>query len=64
MSAGATGGAFLRNVGIATYGHSGLSGEATENRAHGRDERILVKSFHEGVEYLYRLVKALAGGRP
>ena len=62
MSAGATDGAFLRNAGIATYGHSGLSGEATENRAHGRDERILVKSFHEGVEYLYRLVKALAGG--
>ena len=63
MSAGATDGAFLRNIGIATYGHSGLSGEVTENRAHGRDERILVKSFHEGVEYLYRLVKALAGGR-
>ena len=63
MSAGATDGPFLRNAGIATYGHSGLSGEATENRAHGRDERILVKSFHEGVEYLYRLVKALAGGR-
>jgi acetylornithine deacetylase/succinyl-diaminopimelate desuccinylase-like protein len=63
MSAGATDGAFLRNAGIPTYGHSGLSGEATENRAHGRDERILVKSFYEGVEYLYRLVKALAGGR-
>jgi acetylornithine deacetylase/succinyl-diaminopimelate desuccinylase-like protein len=64
MSAGATDGAFLRNAGIATYGHSGLSGEASENRAHGRDERILVKSFHEGVEYLYRLVKAIAGGKP
>jgi acetylornithine deacetylase/succinyl-diaminopimelate desuccinylase-like protein len=63
MSAGATDGAFLRNAGIPTYGHSGLSGEATENRAHGRDERILVKSFHEGVAYLYRLVMALAGGR-
>jgi acetylornithine deacetylase/succinyl-diaminopimelate desuccinylase-like protein len=63
MSAGATDGAFLRNAGIATYGYSGLAGEATENRAHGRDERILVKSFYEGVEHLYRLVKVLAGGR-
>ena len=63
MSAGATDGAMLRNAGIPTYGHSGLAGEVTENRAHGRDERILVKSFGEGVEYLYRLVKMLAGGR-
>ncbi|HUQ29861.1 MAG TPA: M20/M25/M40 family metallo-hydrolase, partial [Usitatibacter sp.] len=63
MIAGATDGAFLRNAGIPTYGHSGLATEVTENRAHGRDERIPVKSFYEGLEYLYRLVKVLAGGR-
>jgi acetylornithine deacetylase/succinyl-diaminopimelate desuccinylase-like protein len=62
MAAGATDGAFLRNAGIPTYGHSGLATEVTENRAHGRDERIPVKSFYEGLEYLYRLVKALGGG--
>jgi acetylornithine deacetylase/succinyl-diaminopimelate desuccinylase-like protein len=62
MSAGATDGAFLRNAGIPTYGHSGLAGEVSENRAHGRDERILVRSFYQGVDYLYRLVKTLAGG--
>jgi len=62
MAAGATDGAFLRNAGIPTYGHSGLATEVTENRAHGRDERIPVKSFYQGQEYLYRLVKALAGG--
>ena len=27
------------------------------------DERILVKSFYEGKEHLYRLVKLLAGGQ-
>ena len=27
------------------------------------DERVLVKSFYQGVEYLYRLVKDLSGGR-
>ena len=63
MSAGATDGSYLRNAGIPTYGHSGLAGDIAENRAHGRDERILVKSFFEGGEYLYRLVKAFAGGR-
>ena len=63
MSAGATDGSYLRNAGIPTYGHSGLAGDVAENRAHGRDERILVKSFFEGGEYLYRLVKAFAGGQ-
>jgi acetylornithine deacetylase/succinyl-diaminopimelate desuccinylase-like protein len=62
MVAGATDGAFLRNAGIPTYGHSGLATEVSENRAHGRDERVPVKSFYEGLEYLYRLVKVLAGG--
>src|SRR6185369_9139026 len=60
MSAGATDGSFLRNAGIPTYGHSGLAGDINENRAHGQDERIPVKSFFEGSEYLYRLVKALS----
>jgi acetylornithine deacetylase/succinyl-diaminopimelate desuccinylase-like protein len=63
MSTGATDGSFLRNAGIPTYGHSGLASDIAENRAHGRDERIRVESFFEGGEYLYRLVKAFAGGQ-
>jgi acetylornithine deacetylase/succinyl-diaminopimelate desuccinylase-like protein len=63
MSAGASDGAFMRNAGIATYGHSGLASEVSENRAHGRDERVQVDSFNKGVEYLYRLGKVLGGGR-
>jgi acetylornithine deacetylase/succinyl-diaminopimelate desuccinylase-like protein len=31
-------------------------------RAHGKDERVAVKSFFDGSEYLYRLVKHLSGG--
>jgi acetylornithine deacetylase/succinyl-diaminopimelate desuccinylase-like protein len=62
MSAGATDGSYLRNAGIPTYGHSGLAGDLSDFRAHGKDERVLVKSFYEGDEYLYRLVKMLAGG--
>lgn len=63
MSTGATDGSFLRNAGIPTYGHSGLGMNMDDIRAHGKDERVLVKSFYEGSEYLYLLVKALAGGR-
>jgi len=62
MSTGATDGSFLRNVGIPTYGHSGLAGDVDDVRAHGRDERVSVKAFDNGLEYLYRLVKVLAGG--
>jgi acetylornithine deacetylase/succinyl-diaminopimelate desuccinylase-like protein len=62
MSAGATDGSYLRNAGIPTYGHSGLAGDINDGRAHGKDERIPVKSFYQGDEYLYRLVKMLSGG--
>jgi acetylornithine deacetylase/succinyl-diaminopimelate desuccinylase-like protein len=60
MLAAATDGSFLRNAGIPTYGHSGLASDVADVRIHGRDERILVKSFLDGLEYQYRLVKLLA----
>ena len=62
MSAGATDGSFLRNAGIPTYGHSGMATDINDVRAHGKDERVPVKSFYQGNEYLYRLVKMLSGG--
>ncbi|HEY3306031.1 MAG TPA: M20/M25/M40 family metallo-hydrolase [Candidatus Binatia bacterium] len=60
MSTGATDSRFLRNAGIPAYGHSGLASEPGDNRAHGKDERLAVKSFFDGLEYQYRLVKALS----
>jgi acetylornithine deacetylase/succinyl-diaminopimelate desuccinylase-like protein len=62
MSAGATDGLFLRNAGIPTYGHSGLASDVDDVRAHGKDERVAVKSFFDGAEYLHRLVRRLSGG--
>jgi acetylornithine deacetylase/succinyl-diaminopimelate desuccinylase-like protein len=62
MSAGATDGRFLRNIGIPTYGHSGLAADIFDVRAHGKDERVEVKATFEGEQYLYELVKALSGG--
>ena len=63
MSTGATDGRFLRNAGIPTYGHSGLGGDIFDVRAHGKDERVNVKQFYEGQEYLYQLVKLYTGGK-
>ena len=64
MSTGATDGWHLRAAGIPTYGVSGLFGDMDDSRAHGRDERMLVKSFFDGQQFLYDLVRELAGGRP
>ncbi len=61
MSTGATDGAYLRKDGIPTYGVSGIFGDITDVRAHGKDERIGIKSFYEGQEFLYRVVKEMSG---
>jgi acetylornithine deacetylase/succinyl-diaminopimelate desuccinylase-like protein len=60
MSTGATDGLYLRNAGIPTYGVSGFFEDVDDTRAHGRDERLGVRQFYEGKEFLYRLVKALS----
>jgi acetylornithine deacetylase/succinyl-diaminopimelate desuccinylase-like protein len=59
MQPGATDGRFLRAAGIPTFGVSGLFHDVTDVRAHGRDERIPIKSFQESQEFVYRLVKLL-----
>jgi len=61
MSTGATDGATLRRIGIPVYGVTGLFVPYGENRMHGRDERLPVRSFREGLEFHYRLLKAFAG---
>ena len=58
MVPGSTDGRVLRNAGIPTYGHTGRAGD--EERAHGKDERVAVKSVFGSTEYLYRLVKRLS----
>jgi acetylornithine deacetylase/succinyl-diaminopimelate desuccinylase-like protein len=62
MSAAGTDSTYLRNAGIPAYGHSGLADDVDDFRAHGKDERVPVKSFFEGQEHLYRLVKTRSGG--
>lgn len=59
MSSGATDGSYVRNAGIPVYGVGGIFSEPTESRAHGRDERVDVRRFYEGVEFARVLVESL-----
>ncbi|HET8623433.1 MAG TPA: M20/M25/M40 family metallo-hydrolase [Gemmatimonadales bacterium] len=61
MSMGATDGLFTRIAGIPTYGVSAIFDDPNDVRAHGRDERVNVKAFHDAAEFWYRLVKTLTG---
>jgi acetylornithine deacetylase/succinyl-diaminopimelate desuccinylase-like protein len=63
MSTGATDGLYLRNAGIPTFGIDATFGDIDDVRAHGRDERVGVKQFHEGLEFQYRLIRMLASSR-
>jgi acetylornithine deacetylase/succinyl-diaminopimelate desuccinylase-like protein len=63
MATGATDGVYLRNAGIPVYGVSGFFMDVDDVRAHGRDERIGVREFFAGREFLYRLVKTLSATR-
>jgi len=62
MSTGATDSHYLRAVGIPSYGISGLFSLPGETNAHGRDEKLRVKSYYDGLEFLDQLVRRLAGG--
>jgi acetylornithine deacetylase/succinyl-diaminopimelate desuccinylase-like protein len=62
MSTFATDGLFLRNAGMPVYGVNGLFADPAvpaDANAHGLDERVAVKAFHDQLEFAYRLLKAM-----
>jgi acetylornithine deacetylase/succinyl-diaminopimelate desuccinylase-like protein len=59
LSTGATDGRITSIAGIPTYGIACLFFEIDDNRAHGKDERIGIQDFYEGVEFNYKLIKEL-----
>jgi acetylornithine deacetylase/succinyl-diaminopimelate desuccinylase-like protein len=60
MAVGGSDGRYLRVAGIPTYGIQGFFQDRDDVRSHGRDERMLVRSFYEGQTFLYEFVKALS----
>jgi acetylornithine deacetylase/succinyl-diaminopimelate desuccinylase-like protein len=61
MSTGYTDSRWLRNAGIASYGASGLFSDSGRNGVHGLNEQVRVQDLYNSKEFLYRLVKTLAG---
>jgi acetylornithine deacetylase/succinyl-diaminopimelate desuccinylase-like protein len=57
MTTGASDGIYLISAGIPTYGVSGIFTDEDDNRNHGKDERILIKSFYDALEFEYALVR-------
>lgn len=60
MDNGASDGKYLRIAGIPAYGVPGVFTDVDDDRAHGKDERIGVKDFYDGVDFYYEFMKALA----
>jgi acetylornithine deacetylase/succinyl-diaminopimelate desuccinylase-like protein len=61
MDTGASDGKYLRIGGIPTYGVPGVFEDVDDTRAHGKDERIGVKDFYDGVDFYYEFIKSLGG---
>jgi len=60
MATGASDGVYTSPAGMPTFGISGLAIDVNDVRAHGKDERLPVKSFYDGVEFYYKFLKAVA----
>jgi acetylornithine deacetylase/succinyl-diaminopimelate desuccinylase-like protein len=63
MDTGASDGKYLRIAGIPSYGVPGVFEDVDDSRAHGKDERIGVKDFYDGMDFYYELIKSLAGAQ-
>jgi acetylornithine deacetylase/succinyl-diaminopimelate desuccinylase-like protein len=60
MATGASDGVYTMGAGMPTYGIAGIAIDRDDIRAHGRDERLGIKSYYEGVDFYYRFLKAVA----
>jgi acetylornithine deacetylase/succinyl-diaminopimelate desuccinylase-like protein len=63
METGASDGKITSQAGLPTYGINGIAIDINDVRAHGKDERVAVDSYYQGVEFYYRYVMMLSGGK-
>jgi len=59
MATGASDGIYTMGVGMPTYGIAGIAIDRDDIRAHGRDERLGIQSYYDGVDFYYRYLKAV-----
>jgi acetylornithine deacetylase/succinyl-diaminopimelate desuccinylase-like protein len=62
METGASDSIYTVAAGIPTYGVNGVGIDQDDIRAHGKDERVRVSAYYQGVEFTYRFLKALTSG--
>ena len=61
MSTGATDGLYFRAAGVPVYGVNGSwAVTPTDERAHGRDERLPVRAFYDNVDHWTDMIRRLA----
>ena len=63
MATGASDSVYTTAAGLPSYGVSGVAIDMDDVRAHGRDERLRVESFYQGLDFYYRYLKALTSGQ-
>jgi acetylornithine deacetylase/succinyl-diaminopimelate desuccinylase-like protein len=56
-----TDGKEIRRAGIPTYGVMGMFIRDSDQFAHGRNERVPVRSFYDGLEFWHVVLTELSG---
>jgi acetylornithine deacetylase/succinyl-diaminopimelate desuccinylase-like protein len=59
METGASDSIYTIASGLPSYGIDGVAIDADDVRAHGKDERLRVESYYNGVDFYYRFLKAI-----
>jgi len=59
METGASDSIYTIAAGLPSYGINGVAIDFDDVRAHGKDERLRVESFYDGVDFYYSFLKAL-----
>ena len=59
METGASDSIYTVAAGMPSYGLNGVGIDQDDLRAHGKDERVRVSAYDDGVEFYYRFLKAM-----
>jgi acetylornithine deacetylase/succinyl-diaminopimelate desuccinylase-like protein len=63
METGASDSIYTMGANIPSYGINGVGIDQDDVRAHGKDERVRISAYYDGVEFYYRFLKAMTGAR-
>jgi acetylornithine deacetylase/succinyl-diaminopimelate desuccinylase-like protein len=63
METGASDSIYTIAAGMPSYGVNGVAIDQDDIRAHGKDERVRVDAYYDGVDFYYRYLKILTGAR-